>query len=499
MAEPQPLVLVADDEPVTLKALAAALGQDFAVRMAANGTDALALARRPPCPDAILLDVAMPDMDGYAVCAALKAEALTADIPVLFVTARADAASETRALAAGAADFLHKPVNPDVVRARVRLHHELARYRHRLEDLVRARTLKVHRQAQMLQLSFDAIVLWRLDGGAELWNHGAEETYGFTAIEAAGRVVHELLHTEFPVPWAEIETQLRETGRWEGELHQRTKDGRTIIVAARQRLVRGPDGIARVLETDRDVTDRRRAEEAAREHLEEAARLQRLQTAEALATQLAHELNQPLTTITAYAEVGRQLLERAAPDPVRLADTLERIGRQAIRAGDIIHHLRRLVSRGRADPLPMDLNETVASACELLASTARRSGIGLLMEPTRALPPVLGVRVQVEQVLLNLLRNAFDAIADAGMDGGTVTVWTRRAGTMARVTVRDTGPGIDADTAAGLFEPLASRKTHGLGVGLRISRSLIEAHGGRLWAEAETPGGLFHFELPLAP
>ncbi len=499
MSDERPVVLAVDDDPVSLNVLIQVLDADYQLKAALNGPDALALARQAPLPAVILLDVVMPDMDGYAVGAALKTDPLTADIPVLFITARADDASETRALAAGAADFLHKPVNPDVVRARVRLHHELTRHRHRLEALVRTRTLEVHRQAQLLQLSFDAIVLWRLGGGAELWNRGAQETYGFAADEAAGCAVHALLHTVFPVPWAEIEAQLLRTGRWEGELRQRTKDGRTIIVSARQRLVRGPDGVARVFETDRDVTDQRQAEEAAREHLEEASRLQRLQIAEALATQLAHELNQPLGAIAAYAEVGRQLLGRPTPDPVTLADTLERIGRQALRAGDIIHHLRRLVSRGRVDPVPMDLNATARSACDLMASTARRDGIRLEVESNRTLPSVLGVKVQVEQVLLNLLRNACDAIAAAGMDDGLVMVCTALSDNAVRVTVSDTGPGIDADTAARLFAPLASRKADGLGMGLRISRGLIEAQGGRLWAEPKTPGGVFHFELPLAP
>lgn len=136
-------VLIVDDQPFNLHFLARILEHDFDVKIATNGTDALTLACRAPLPEVILLDVMMPGMDGYAVCAALKRNPITAGIPVIFVTARTDADSETAALAAGAADFLHKPMNPEVARARVRLQYELSQHRHHLEELVRARTLEL--------------------------------------------------------------------------------------------------------------------------------------------------------------------------------------------------------------------------------------------------------------------------------------------------------------------------------------------------------------------
>jgi PAS domain S-box-containing protein len=256
----------------------------------------------------------------------------------------------------------------------------------------------------------------------------------------------------------------------------------------------------RTAELERQIQQRYEAEEAARDHLEAASRLQRLQTANELATALAHELNQPLAAIAAYAEVGRQMLRKPATQPDELAANLDKIIRQALRAGDIMRHLRSFVSRGRIDPVPMDLNDVVRSACGLIAPEARRKGVRLVMALDGKLPPVMGVAIQVEQVVLNLLRNACDALEDAGMVDRTATVRTRRSADRAQVTVSDNGRGINPDAAAGLFQPLlSSRKTHGLGVGLRISRSLVEAHGGRLWVEPRVPGGLFHFELPLAP
>ena len=249
--------------------------------------------------------------------------------------------------------------------------------------------------------------------------------------------------------------------------------------------------------TVQDITRQRELQLAAREHLEAASWLQRQQTANELATLLAHELNQPLAAIATFAEASRQLILRPPLDQGKLAANLDRISQQALRAGDTIRHLRAFISRGQIDPVPMDLKAVIRSACDLMAPKARSAGIKLEMILNKKVPLVMGVDVHVEQVLLNLLRNAYDAIHDAGMDCGTISVELQQLKDIARVTVRDTGPGIDPVGAARLFEPLSSTKDYGLGVGLRISRSLIEAHGGRLWVEPHAPGAIFHFELPL--
>jgi PAS domain S-box-containing protein len=324
---------------------------------------------------------------------------------------------------------------------------------------------------------------------------------GYNEAELIGLPIADITHPEDRAADGEAFRQLvnREIAIYAREKRYVRKDGGIVWVRVTVSLVRDAEGrplhtVAMII----DITALRQAEEAAREHLDEASRLQRLQTADELATLLAHELNQPLATIATYAEVGERLLRVPSPDPEKMAVNLKRISEQALRAGDIIRHLRGFVSRGHFDPMPMDLHEGIRSACTLIAPQARRSAVRLETQLDSRLPPVMGVAVQVEQVLLNLVRNAVEAIQEAGMAGGSVTVRTQREGSMARVTVSDSGPGIDADAAARLFQPLASRKVHGLGVGLRISRSLIEAHGGRLWVEPRTPGGCFHFELPLA-
>ena len=280
----------------------------------------------------------------------------------------------------------------------------------------------------------------------------------------------------------------------------RRRDGSLRLINWRNTVLKDEAGrVQFVIGTGLDITEQHQAEIRARETLEEASRLQRLQTANELATLLAHELNQPLAAIASYAEAGQQLLRRTPLEQDKLNRNLDQISQQSLRAGEAIRHLRAFVGRGRIDPVPLDLNGLVRDTAALMMPKVRSRGIDLVLDLDEKLPQVMGVGIHIEQVLLNLLRNAVDAIRDAGMTNGSITLSTRQQDGMARVSVCDSGPGIDAAQADKVFEPLASRKEYGLGVGLRISRSLIEAHGGKLWVEPHRPGGIFHFVLRFAP
>ena len=284
------------------------------------------------------------------------------------------------------------------------------------------------------------------------------------------------------------------------ENHWRHRDGSLRMLCWRNTVLKDEAGqVQYIIATALDVTERHQAEVRARETLEDASRLQRLQTANELATLLAHELNQPLAAIASYAEAGQQLLRHTPLQQDKLTRNLDQISRQSLRAGEAIRHLRAFVGRGRIDPVPLDFNALVRNTGILMVPKARSRGINLEIDLDESLPQVMGVGVHIEQVLLNLIRNAIDAIRDARMKSGSITVTTRQQDGMAQVSVCDSGLGIDAEHVEKVFAPLASRKEYGLGVGLRISRSLIEAHGGRLWVEPHQPGGIFHFVLPFAP
>ena len=249
------------------------------------------------------------------------------------------------------------------------------------------------------------------------------------------------------------------------------------------------------------------AAEAQRRHLSDLAHLGRVKTAECLAGALAHELNQPLTAIALQAEVAWQRRSGMA-DVSELDAALREIADQSHRASDIVKALRNLVRRTDSERQLVDLRELLDAALRLMQSTAESAKVELrsqsLAQPLR----VLADRVQVEQVLLNLLQNAIDAMGVAPSSQRQVTMaMSQSSPNEVRVEVSDSGLGIAPELARKLFDPFCSTKSHGLGMGLAISRSIIEVHGGRLWLlSAEEPsmtnskrlGTTFAFTLPLA-
>lgn len=249
--------------------------------------------------------------------------------------------------------------------------------------------------------------------------------------------------------------------------------------------------VERVLQERRLMTDKQRAEVA-------LAHAHRLITAGELAAALAHELNQPLTAITTFSAACVQQLNHATIDRRKLRRNVEQIALQAQRAAQTIRELRAFLTKGEARRTSMDLNRLIRSTVDLVAAEARARGIEITLDLADALPPVRAARVQIEHVLLNLVQNAMDAIQGGGARAGTIMIATRD-GAVARISVRDDGPGLDAETAARVFEPFYTTKADGLGMGLAISRSIIEAHEGAL--EAGSPDGRgaeFHFTLPFA-
>lgn len=240
---------------------------------------------------------------------------------------------------------------------------------------------------------------------------------------------------------------------------------------------------------------RRRAEEETREHLAALAHLDRLHAAGQLATGLAHEVNQPLAAIGLQAEVAVRLA--AAPDrgPALVA-CLEEIAAQSQRAGEIVKSLRRMTAPGRSLPAAVHLNEVVRAAARVIEWEARRSDAAVTLEFKEPIPAVWGDRVQLEQVVFNLVLNAVQAVAGAA-GAREVRVETVAAADVVIVTVRDTGPGLGPVDPDQVFERFYTTKPTGMGVGLAISRSVVEAHGGKLWAANDPAGGaVFSFHLP---
>ncbi|MBX9746149.1 MAG: PAS domain S-box protein [Hyphomonadaceae bacterium] len=247
----------------------------------------------------------------------------------------------------------------------------------------------------------------------------------------------------------------------------------------------------------RDLTERQESETRVRELQAEVVHISRLSAMGEMASALAHELNQPLSAIANYLNGAKRLVERAPGDDPRIGEALEKASEQALRAGDIIRRLRDFLARGEGEHTVESLAKLVHEACNLALVGAKERGVDVRYEIDPHLDRVIVDRVQIQQVIVNLVRNALDAMHDHPRR--ELCVSTVIADDMAMVTVADTGPGLDPAAEKKLFQPFVTTKATGMGVGLSISRTIVEAHGGRLWYEA-TPGGgaTFRFTVRTA-
>jgi two-component system sensor kinase FixL len=250
----------------------------------------------------------------------------------------------------------------------------------------------------------------------------------------------------------------------------------------------------------KDITESKRAEQQARQHQADLAHVLRLNTMGEMAAGLAHEINQPLGAIANYARGCSRRLRDESIEAGALVPVIDEIGREALRAGEIIRRLRDLVRKEGPQQVPVDLNALIRESTRIIETEAHQSGIRLELALASDLPPVTCDSIQIEQVLLNLLLNGVEAVQAASNGERSLTVTSAAAGAAAiEVAIRDSGGGVP-DPPTDVFRPFFSTKPNGLGMGLSISRSIIEAHGGRLWATRNADrGSTFRFTLPVEP
>jgi two-component system sensor kinase FixL len=253
-----------------------------------------------------------------------------------------------------------------------------------------------------------------------------------------------------------------------------------------------------VLCSGEDITERRRGEEEARRSAERLIHVSRLATMGEMAAGIAHELNQPLTAIANYARACVRFIDQPDPDLEEMRLAAHEIGSEAMRAGDIIRRLRQLVRKGDDERVPSDLNKIVEELRVLTQADARANDTRLSFELEPDLPIVVVDRVQVTQVLLNLVRNALEALSADPAGGRQITLSTRRAehGDV-EVSVCDNGPGVAPEMLDRLFDPFSTTKAHGTGLGLPMSRTIVESHRGTVtYAPAQPRGTCFRVTLP---
>ena len=360
------------------------------------------------------------------------------------------------------------------------------------------------RQALVWEQMSDGVMVLDGDGRVLDWNPAAEVMFGYPIDEMLGKtstILHRKKAAETTV--SKITNGISRDGYWSGEIDIVRKDGSEGVVETRVLPFHDENGnlIGRV-GVNRDITERKRAEEKTRELEAEIAHIARISVMGEMATTLAHELNQPMTVISGGAELCGDLLRSGKADPQQLLSTLDQMVEQARRASSIIRRVRSFVGKGQNQRRTEDINAVIGEVSELMRVDCRRNKVALVFSPGKELPPVLADAVQIQQVVINLVRNGIDALGKGSSPPRKVMVSTTNdGGDVVEVEVRDTGEGIPAEALDRVFEPFFSTTRDGMGMGLPICRTIIEAHQGKLWTEADgggAQGAVFKFTLPSA-
>ena len=372
----------------------------------------------------------------------------------------------------------------------------------RLMTSLRRSAAGLREQADLLDVTHDAIFVRDVNDVITYWNRGAEVRYGWKQEDAVGKVSHHLLRTIFPAPLEDIVATVLRGGSWEGELIQTRRDGTQVTVASRWSLQRDEQGRPLgTLENNNDITERKRAEEALRKTQAELAHVTRVLTMGELTTSIAHEVNQPLSGIVTNASACLRWLAGDGPNLEEAREAARRIIRDGNRASEVIGRIRALAKKAGTEKERMDLNAAIQDVVALTQGEVRRNGVLLRTELAGDLPPVLGDRVQLQQVVLNLVLNGIEAMSTVGDRPRELVIQTQRGDVdQASVTVQDSGVGLDPKGGEKIFDAFYTTKGAGMGMGLSISRSIVEDHGGRLWAlPSDGPGATFQFTVPTLP
>ncbi len=331
----------------------------------------------------------------------------------------------------------------------------------------------------------------------ELWGVGLDDPVTFDTFMAG-------LHPDDQAKvQAAIDRSLdpRSDGTYEIEYRVVSRtDGKVRHVRAIGQVFSEDGRPVRFIGTMKDVTAQKQLEQQLREQRSEMELLVNQQVAAQTAAAIAHELNQPLVSVSAYSEAALRLLRSGGGPSDKLTRSLEGSVEQAHRAGQKLHELLDFLHKGDAGAEPLDLNQLVRDAL-IIAENGGYGGFHAVVELEPELRPVVANQLHVQKVLVNLLHNGVQAMRSAGVAEAAIIIRVKTAAErhLAQVTVQDSGPGLDAATVDRIFEPFFTTKPQGIGLGLAISRALIEAHGGQLWADpAAGPGATFHLTLPFA-
>jgi two-component system sensor kinase FixL len=354
-----------------------------------------------------------------------------------------------------------------------------------------------------MDAAVDAIIIIDEDGAILRFNPAAEAMFGYTEAEVRGRNVSVLMpepirsrHDSFLERYARTgEAAIIGKGRGETGLR---RNGETFPMQLSVGEIRQTDRHSYV-GIIRDVTEMRQAQQQVRHLEEQLLHADRLVILGELTAGIAHEINQPLTAIAAYADAGASIIDRIDEAPAAdMRSICDRIGGQARRAAEVVQRLRGLVRSGSSSKARHDLNEIIRNILLLFEFETKKTGTQIRFFPCHSIGELYVDDIQIQQVMVNLVKNSLDAIAETGRSDGQIDIQVSIDDTQALVTVTDNGPGVPTQAHHKLFDSFFTTKPKGVGLGLSICKSIAAAHGGALRHEQPPDGGSrFVLSLPL--
>jgi PAS domain S-box-containing protein len=516
-------ILVIEDHPEMRRFIAEVLSSEYHVITAADGLEGLssiAVER----PDLVVTDLMMPKLGGDELVRRMRANKDLMQLPVLVLSARADDELRLKLLAELVQDYLVKPFSAGELRARVRnlvtmkrmrdlLQQELASQTEDVASMTRElilnkRTLEESLKAErtlsaLVENSRDFIGFASPEGQALFVNPAGRKLVGLEAEQVKLTTPSDYIAEDDQELLRVGMASALEKGNWEGEMRFRNfKTGAVIPMFMHIFDVKDTEtgrriGLATI---SRDITLRKHFEEGVRQAQAERAHVSRLASMGELTASIAHEINQPLTAIVSNANACARMLSAASPDfdEVRLA--VGDIADSGRRASEVISRVRGLLKKSAPAKSPLNVGDVIVEVLPFLRGEFEKRRTRLDTHLQSNVPLVFGDRIELQQVLINLLMNGIESMSSITDRPRVLAVRSQvvEPGEVA-VAVCDCGVGISVDQMGSLFNPFFTTKPGGMGMGLAISRSIIEAHGGKLWASSNASGGAtFQFTLPTA-
>jgi PAS domain S-box-containing protein len=520
-----PLVLVAEDNAEMRRFIAEILSGEYRVEMVADGAEALtrAIAKQP---DLIVTDLMMPELGGDRVVAEMRLHPTLTKVPVLVLLDKTDDGPRIKLPAESEQDYVVKPFSPRELRTRVQnlvtmkrtrdaLQSELATQTADLSELTRQlvasrKTLKAsleklqeseQRWRAIFENSAVSICLIGDSGCCLTANPVLQRILGYTEEELQSMPLMNLAIEEDRKSIQSGITHLLTGSKREYrfEIRYQRKDGGILWANTNLSIVPGTETMPRMLVGILlDTTERKRSNQALEEAKAELDHMSRVTTVGELTASIAHEINQPLTAIVTNANACRRILAEPSPDLQEVTEAVVDIAESGTRAAEIMSRVRALFKKTAPEKVPVNVNQIIQEVLDLTRGELEKHHVPVEAELQSTLPAILGDRVGLQQVVLNLIMNSIESMACIAPPARSLLIRSQdHESDGLLVTVRDSGPGLDPATIPFIFDAFFTTKPGGMGIGLSISRSIIEAHGGQLWATPNgSQGAILQFSLP---